>query len=218
MPLLLPLSETAALPVDAAAIPDERRRGGGDQRQRDPPCAARTASRRLPACPASRSAKRPPQRRGRQAFGRSIEGPGDAEGLADTSLRPSARPDRSSISAGACGVRTSRSCSPPPASRSTPSKPMTRSAIDHADDADFARLIGGQPVDAALLYSAKAAEALLETCRHGRSLRDLFENTMFLACRPRIAACLGGKASGQNPASRRNQPKRRCFPCCGKSA
>ena len=98
----------ACLAVDCASIPDDDRRGRGDQRQCDPPCAARTRRERLRQRPASRSAKRPPRRRGPPAFCSVIEGPGDAEGLARTIIASRSGRSRCSIFAGACAVRPSR--------------------------------------------------------------------------------------------------------------
>jgi uroporphyrinogen-III synthase len=65
-------------------------------------------------------------------------------------------------------------------------------ALDYSDAAIRARL-SGQPVDAVLLYSAKAAAALQALA--GRpGLRDLFEKTQFFALSERIEAAFGDGA------------------------
>lgn len=64
--------------------------------------------------------------------------------------------------------------------------------IDYADAAAIERL-SGRPVDIALVYSARAGTAIRELA--GRpALRGLFEKTRFLALSGRVAATLGDAA------------------------
>ena len=65
-------------------------------------------------------------------------------------------------------------------------------AVDYPDDALLARL-SGQPADAVLLYSAKAAAAL-QALTSRPTLQKLFEKTWFFALSARIAAALGDSA------------------------
>src|SRR5690606_8942071 len=51
---------------------------------------------------------------------------------------------------------------------------------------EISHVIGGKPVDYALLYSANAAEALVEALGQAE-LRDLFRNTIFACISNRIA-------------------------------
>ncbi|MBA1143982.1 uroporphyrinogen-III synthase [Mesorhizobium neociceri] len=68
-------------------------------------------------------------------------------------------------------------------------------SLNYSDDEIRARL-SGQPVDAVLLYSAKAAAALLALANRAE-LRDLFEKTQAFALSGRIASAFGDVA-GKN--------------------
>jgi uroporphyrinogen-III synthase len=61
---------------------------------------------------------------------------------------------------------------------------------------EMSDVIGTEPVDYALIYSANAAEALVGMMRQAK-LRDLFKNTIFACISIRIADVLAGEASGK---------------------
>ncbi|WP_287944907.1 uroporphyrinogen-III synthase [Aquamicrobium sp.] len=66
-------------------------------------------------------------------------------------------------------------------------------AIDY-DEADVHDRLGGQPVDAVLLYSVTAAHAMRALMRR-EALRPLFAQADFFALSPRIAAGLGEESA-----------------------
>ncbi|TRC96462.1 uroporphyrinogen-III synthase [Mesorhizobium sp. WSM4303] len=200
-PILLPLTETVALPVDASAAGDNAvavaitsanavRRGpkGLIAALADMPChavGARTAE-------AARAV----------GFLSVSEGPGDAEKLADT------------IAAGLSGKAivylTGRVRFSAFETRLRQGGVEVRAietydtvSLNYSDDEIRARL-SGQAVDAMLLYSAKAAAAL-QTLVNRPELRDLFENARVFALSERIAAAFGDVAGKKIVVAREPQ-------------
>ena len=186
-PVLLPLTETSALPVEAAV-------GDGVVAVAVTSAnAVRHAPKELIAALASRPChavgKRTAEACRAAGFVSVTEGPGDAEALADA------------IAAGLAGKAIVYLCGRvrfPAFEQRLAAAGMHVQAIETYDtveidygDADaLARLAGG-PVEAALLYSAKASAALASLVARP-ALRHLFENTEFLALSARVAKPLDG--------------------------
>lgn len=188
-PLLLPLSATHALYVDRASIPDEVGAVAVTSAN-----AIRHAPRELVDMLARTTCFAVGERTADSAraagFLRVIEGSGDAQGLAQAIVAANPegpvlylcgrvrRPDFEKMLADA-GIAVK--------AVEVYDTPRVRPATDSA-----VSILGGLPVDAALLYSAAAAEALLELL-DPPELAHLFENTEFLCLSVRIAGVLEGK-------------------------
>ncbi len=183
IPLLLPLFETRALFIDAASVPD----GAGAVA-----VTSANAVRHAPAALIERLAARPCFAVGDKTaetaraagFTCVTEGRGDAEALARTIIAASLaepvvylcghvrRPVfEETLAAAGIAVRTI--------------EVYDAVRIEDAPDAAIS-VLGGLPVDAALLYSATGAEALTEFMRRPE-LAGLFENTAFLCLSKRVA-------------------------------
>lgn len=191
-PILLPLTETAALPVEAAI--------GGDAAAvtvtsanavRHAPRALIVALARLP-CHAV--GKRTAEACRAAGFLAVMEGPGDAEALADA------------IAGGLAGKAIVYLCGrvrfPVFEHRLSTAgvhvqaiETYDTTAIDY-DDADVVARLSGRPVEAALLYSAKASLALVGLMARP-TLRHLFEKAEFLALSTRVAQPLEGVAGNR---------------------
>ncbi|UVC16487.1 uroporphyrinogen-III synthase [Mesorhizobium onobrychidis] len=190
-PILLPLTETVALPVDVDGIAIKSAAVAVTSAN-----AARHAPKEiiaaLAALPCHAVGRRTAESARTAGFLSVSEGPGDAEALADAlagdyagqtivylcgRVRFSGFEQR--LQAAGVHVRTVEA--------------YDTVALDYSDEAVLARL-SGQPVEAVLLYSAKAAAAM-QALTERPALRDLFEETWFFALSGRIAAALETVAS-----------------------
>ncbi|MEI9404551.1 uroporphyrinogen-III synthase [Mesorhizobium argentiipisi] len=181
-PVLLPLTETSALPVEASI--------GGDtvavaatsaNAVRHAPKALVTA---LAGLPCHAVGKRTAEACRAAGFFAVTEGPGDAEALANAiagglageaivylcgRVRFSGFEQR--LAAGGVHVQAIET--------------YDTTGVDH-DDADVVARLSDRPIDAALLYSAKASLALASLIARP-ALGHLFEKTEFLALSARVA-------------------------------
>ncbi|TPO02958.1 uroporphyrinogen-III synthase [Mesorhizobium sp. B1-1-5] len=191
-PVLLPLTETSALPVEASI--------GADSvavivtsanAVRHAPKALIAALARLP-CHAV--GKRTAEACRAAGFLSVTEGAGDAEALADA------------IAGGLAGKALVYLCGRvrfPGFERRLAAAGVHVQAIETYDttgvdygDADVVARLSGRPVEAALLYSAKASAALASLIARP-TLRHLFEKTEFLALSARVAEPLEGFAGNR---------------------
>lgn len=194
-PILLPLTETVALPVDAGLIPDEAVAVAVTSAN-----AVRHASKEviaaLAALPCHAVGARTAEAARKMGFLSVIEGSGDAETLAGSIA--SALPGKAIVylcgrvrfpvfeqrlEAGGVQVRVVETYDTLP--------------VPYSDETILA-LLSGQPVDAVLLYSAKAAAAMQALTKRP-ALQEAFEKTRFFALSARIAAAFNdsaGKAIG----------------------
>lgn len=189
-PLLLPLTETVTLPVETGLVP------------RDAVAVAITSANAvrhapkeviaaLAALPCHAVGTRTAEAARKMGFSSVIEGSGDAEALADSIA--SAFPGK--IIVYFCGrVRF------PLFEQKLEAASVQVRAVETYDtlpvgysDESILALLSGQPMDAVLLYSAKAAAAMRVAIRRP-ALQDLFEKTSVLALSARIAAAFGDSA------------------------
>ncbi|TIS58556.1 uroporphyrinogen-III synthase [Mesorhizobium sp.] len=185
-PILLPLTETVALPVDAGVVAGNAlavavTSANGVRHAPKELIAA------LAALPCHAVGKRTAETARAAGFLFVSEGAGDAEALAEA------------IAGGFAGQPIVYLCGrvrfPAFEERLQAAGVRVRAietydtvALDYSDEAIVARL-SGQPVEAVLLYSAKAAVAMQALTRRP-ALRALFEKTQFFALSGRIAAAL----------------------------
>ncbi|BCM22391.1 uroporphyrinogen-III synthase [Mesorhizobium sp. J8] len=181
-PVVLPLTETSALPVEAGI--------GGDAvavavtsanavRHAPKPLVAALAG-----LPCRAVGKRTAEACRAAGFLAVTEGPGDAQALADGIARDLAGKTIVYL----CGrVRF------PVFEQRLRAAGVHVQAIESYDttaidpgDADVVARLSGRPIDAALLYSAKASAALVGLMARP-TLRHLFERTQFLALSARVA-------------------------------
>ncbi|MBZ9908875.1 uroporphyrinogen-III synthase [Mesorhizobium sp. BR115XR7A] len=187
-PLLLPLTETMALPVDAKAIPEDVAAVAITSAN-----AVRHAPRDLIAVlsklPCHAVGRRTAEAARKAGFLSVNEGPGDAEALADGMAIafsgktivylcgrvrfPAFEQKLEAAHAQAHAVET-----------------YDTLAVSYSDEA-ILPLISGQSVDVVLLYSAMAA-AEMQTLARRLTLQQAFEKTRFFALSARIAAAFGG--------------------------
>lgn len=190
-PILLPLTETVALPVDADRIATNAAAVAVTSANavRHAPKEIIAALAGLPCHAVGRRTAEAARAAGFLSVG---EGPGDAEALADALAGAYAGQTIVYL----CGrVRFSGF-----EQRLQPAGIQVRAvetydtvALDYPDEAVLARL-SGRPVEAVLLYSAKAATAAQALA--GRpALGELFKKTSFFALSGRIAAALETVAS-----------------------
>lgn len=187
-PLLLPLTETVALPVGVDAV-------AGDAVAVTSPNAVRHAPKELiaalAALPCHAVGARTAEAARAAGFLSVSEGPGDAERLAEV------------IAAGLSGkvivYLTGRVRFPAFEARLRRAGVEVRaietydtSFLNYSDDEIRARL-SGQATDAVLLYSAKAAAAM-QSLTARPELRDLFGKTRVFALSGRVAAAFGDAA------------------------
>jgi uroporphyrinogen-III synthase len=192
-PVVLPLTETVALPVDAGLIP-----GDGIAVAVTSANALRHAPKAViaahAALPCHAVGTRTAEVARRMGFSSVIEGSGDAEALADSIA--SAFPGKTI--AYLCGrVRF------PLFEQRLEAAGVRVRAVETYDtlpvgysDETILALLSGQPVDAVLLYSAKAAAAL-QVLTQRSALESLLEKALFFALSARIAAAFdvsAGKA------------------------
>jgi uroporphyrinogen-III synthase len=190
-PILLPLTETIALPVDTDAVA-----GNATAVAVTSANAVRHAPKQLiaslAALPCHAVGKRTAEAARTAGFSSVSEGAGDAEALAD-------------VLAGGFSAKTivylcGRVRFPAFEDKLRAAGIQVRAIetydtveLDYSDEAILARL-SGQPVEAVLLYSAKAAVAMQALIRRPM-LRDLFEKTWVFALSGRIAAALDNAAA-----------------------
>ncbi|TIL69355.1 uroporphyrinogen-III synthase [Mesorhizobium sp.] len=190
-PILLPLTETVALPVDADGVAANAAAVAVTSANavRHAPKEISTALAGLHCHAVGRRTAEAARAAGFLSVG---EGPGDAESLADALAADYAGQTIVYL----CGrVRFSGF-----EQRLQPAGVQVRVvetydtvALDYSDEAVLARL-SGRPVEAVLLYSAKAATAVQALA--GRpALGELFKKTSFFALSGRIAAALETVAS-----------------------
>lgn len=189
-PVLLPLTETAALPADAGQVPADALAVAVTSAN-----AVRHASEEiiaaLAALPCHAVGKRTAEAARNAGFLSVREGAGDAEALAENMgatfsgktivyLCGRVRFPVFEQRLEAAGVRVHAV------------ETYDTSAVRYSDKAVLA-LISGQPVDAVLLYSAKAAAAMQDLAARP-ALKGLFEKTRVFALSQRIAAAFGDRA------------------------
>ena len=192
-PILLPLTETAALPVDAGLFPGDAVAVAITSAN-----AVRLASRELIAAlaglPCHAVGTRTAEAARKAGFLSVSEGPGDAEALA------------ASLAGRLSGMIIVYLCGrvrfPVFEQRLRVAGVQVHAvetydtvAVGYSDEAILERL-SGRPADAVLLYSAKAAAAMQILARRP-ALQGLFEKTRFFALSTRIAAVLDGTADGR---------------------
>ncbi|OBQ63493.1 uroporphyrinogen-III synthase [Mesorhizobium erdmanii] len=189
-PLVLPLTETMALPVDAGAVPDTVAAVAITSAN-----AVRHASRELMAVlsdlPCHAVGKRTAEAALKAGFLSVREGPGDAEALADSMakafsgktilylcgrVRFAAFEQR--LETAGVGVHAAET--------------YDTLAVRYSDEALLQRL-SDRSVDVVLLYSAKAAAAMRDVANRS-ILNGYFEKTLFFALSSRVAAALDDSA------------------------
>ena len=189
-PILLPLTETVALPVDGGVVPDDTVAVTitSANAVRHAPEAVIAA---LAAVPCHAVGKRTAQAAREAGFLSVNEGPGNAEGLAD------------SLAADLSGRTLVYLCGRvrfPAFEQELKAAGVQVHAVEtydtlqmgYSDEAILERL-SGQSADAVLLYSVKAAAAMQVLVRRP-ALHGLFEKTWFFALSARIAAAFDDAA------------------------
>jgi uroporphyrinogen-III synthase len=184
-PILLPLTETVALPVDAGLVPNDAVAVAVTSAN-----AAQLAPRELIAAIAGLPCHAVGTRTGEAArkagfrFLSVSEGPGNAEALAVNLVR--------NFSGKTIVYLCGRVRFPAFEQQLKMAGVQVRAietydtlVVDYSDEAILERL-SGRPADAALLYSAKAAAAMRGLTRRP-ALQGLFEKTRFFALSARIA-------------------------------
>ncbi|AZO40184.1 uroporphyrinogen-III synthase [Mesorhizobium sp. M7D.F.Ca.US.005.01.1.1] len=191
LPILLPLTETVALPVDAGLVPDDAiavaiTSANAVRHAPEDVIAA------LAALPCHAVGKRTAEAAREAGFLSVSEGPGNAEGLAG------------SLAADLSGKTIVYLCGRvrfPAFEHELKAASVQVHAVETYDtlqmgysDETILERLSGQPADAVLLYSAKAAAAMQVLARRP-ALHGLFEKTWFFALSNRIAAILDDTAS-----------------------
>lgn len=190
-PILLPLTETTALSVDAGAVA-----GNAAAVAVSSANALRHAPKEimagLAALPCHAVGKRTAQAARAAGFQSVSEGPGDAGALADTLAK--------SLAGKAILYLCGRVRFPAFEERLKAAGVHVRSvetydtvAVDHSDGQVLACL-SSQPVEAVLLYSAKAAAAMQALVLRP-ALHDIFDKALFFVLSGRIAAALDNIAA-----------------------
>ncbi|MBN9223000.1 MAG: uroporphyrinogen-III synthase [Mesorhizobium sp.] len=189
-PLVLPLTETMALPVDAGALPDKAAAVAITSAN-----AVRHASKELIAAlcslPCHAVGKRTAEAARKAGFLSVSEGPGDAEALAESMA--------SAFSGKAVVYLCGRVRFPAFEQKLETAGVQLHAAetydtlaVCYSDEALLQRL-SDQTVDVVLLYSAKAAAAMQAVASRPMLLGS-FEKTLFFALSSRIAAALDDSA------------------------
>ncbi|MDX8478204.1 uroporphyrinogen-III synthase [Mesorhizobium sp. VK24D] len=186
-PILLPLTETIALPLDRSAVPQAAAVAVTSAN------AVRHAPKELVAAlaalPCHAVGRRTAEACRAAGFVSVAEGPGDAGALADAIGRELAGKEIVYL----CGrVRF------PVFEERLAAAAVRVHAIETYDtvrlnlgDEEIAARLSKKPVDAALVYSAEAAAALSALVRQA-ALRGLFDKAAFLALSARVAKALDG--------------------------
>jgi uroporphyrinogen-III synthase len=189
-PVLLPLTETAALPAGAGLIPGDAVAVAVTSANavRHAPKAVIAA---LAALPCHAVGARTAEAARKMGFLSVIEGSGDAEALADSIA--SAFPGKAIVYLCGC-VRF------PVFEQRLEAAGVRVRVVETYDtlpvrysDETIRALLSGQPADAVLLYSAKAAAAMQVLIKRP-ALQDVFEKTRFFALSGRIAAAFDDSA------------------------
>lgn len=183
-PILLPLTETVALPVSAVARDAVAVAVTSANAVRHAPKEIIAA---LAALPCHAVGKRTAESARAAGFLAVSEGAGNAEALADAIA--------GDLSGKTIVYLTGRVRFPAFEARLQAEGVLLHAVetydtvtLDYSDEA-IVELLSGQPVEAVLLYSAKAAAAL-QTLTMRPSMRDLFEKTIVFTLSARIAAAL----------------------------
>ncbi|MER8374583.1 uroporphyrinogen-III synthase [Mesorhizobium sp. M1406] len=189
-PILLPLTETVALPVDRGVVPHDAVAVAITSAN-----AVRHAPKELivaiTALPCHAVGERTAQAAREAGFLSVGEGPGNAEALAESLAADHSGKTivylcgRVRFPAFERGLETA-------GVRVRAVETYDTFAVSYSDEAIVA-LLSGEPVDAVLFYSAKAAAALQVLARRP-ALQGLFEKTWFFALSARIAAAFGDTA------------------------
>lgn len=189
-PVLLPLTETVALPADAGLIPGDAIAVAVTSANavRHAPKAVIAA---LAALPCHAVGARTAEAARKMGFSSVIEGSGDAEALAEGLA--AAFPGKAIVYF--CGrVRF------PVFEQRLEAAGVRVRVVETYDtlpvrysDETILALLSGQAVDAVLLYSAKAAAAMQVLIKRP-ALHDFFEKTRFFALSARIAAAFDDSA------------------------
>lgn len=183
-PVLLPLTETVALPADAGLVPDDAAAIAVTSANavRHAPKAVIAA---LADLPCHAVGARTAEAARKMGFSSVIEGSGDAEALAESIA--------SSLPGKAIAYLCGRVRFPVFEQRLKEAGVQVCAVetydtlpVRHSDETILA-LLSGQPVDAVLLYSAKAAGAMQVLAKRP-SLQEAFEKTRVFALSARIAA------------------------------
>ncbi|UVK56202.1 uroporphyrinogen-III synthase [Mesorhizobium sp. AR02] len=189
-PVVLPLTETVALPADAGLFPDDAVAIAVTSAN-----AVRHASKEviaaLAALPCHAVGARTAEAARKMGFSAVIEGSGDAEALSESIA--AAFPGKAIVYL--CGrVRF------PVFEQRLQAAGVQVSAVETYDtlpvrysDETILALLSSQPVDAVLLYSAKVAAAM-QLMADRPALQRVFEKTRFFALSARIAAALDDSA------------------------
>ncbi|CCV04513.1 conserved hypothetical protein [Mesorhizobium metallidurans STM 2683] len=191
LPILLPLTETVALPAEAGAVPDNAVAVAITSAN-----AVRHAPKGLiatvAALPCHAVGKRTAEAARAAGFLSVSEGSGDAEALA-SAIAGSLSGKTIAYLCGRVRFATFEERLEAAAVHVRAVETYDTIALDYSD-ADIIERLAGRPVETVLLYSTKAAEAM--RILTGRSaLHDLFESTRFFALSGRIAAALGDISS-----------------------
>lgn len=193
LPLKLPLHEIRPLPVISGTVPDKTAAVAVTSANalRHAPGALLEQLSSIPCFAVGEATAANARAAG---FSNVIEGDGDAEALAEmiVAKRPAGpvaylcgRVRRSLFE-----QRLTGACVAVISVETYDTAAIVRTAGEISD------AIEGEPVDYTLLYSANAAETLVEAM--GRAnLRNLFKNTIFACISTRIADVLAGKTSGK---------------------
>ena len=192
-PLVLPLSETRSLSVDAPALPEDVAAVAVTSAN-----AIRHAPRelieRLARLPCLAVGGKTAQAAANAGFADVIEGPGDADGLARTILERGTtgpiiylcgrvRRDTFEQSLSKARVRT------------IPVETYDTRPLDPSPER-LLEIAGGRPVDAVLLYSAEAGAAFAMLMQRA-DCAGLFEKARFCCLSERIAGTLDGRVRGK---------------------
>lgn len=183
-PVLLPLTETKALPVAAGLTPDDAVAvavTSANAMRHAPEEIIAT----LAALPCHAVGKRTAQAARRAGFLSVSEGPGDAEALAD-SLAADFSGKTIVYLCGRVRFPAFEQRLKTAGVRVDAVETYDTLAVGYSDEVILERL-SGQPADAVLLYSAKAAAAM-QTLAKRPALRGHFEKTWVFALSARIAA------------------------------
>lgn len=189
-PVVLPLTETRALPVDVGVMPDDV-----DAVAVTSASAVRHAPKdligRLAALPCHAVGRRTAEAARKAGFRQVHEGGGDAEALAAAMARQFAGKSLVYL----CGrvrfpgFETSLATAQV---RVIAVETYDTVAIDYPDG-EIMRRLSGKPVDVVLFYSAKAAEAMRALARRP-ALCGLFDAAMYLCLSSRIGIALESPA------------------------
>ncbi|TGQ50216.1 uroporphyrinogen-III synthase [Mesorhizobium sp. M1C.F.Ca.ET.193.01.1.1] len=185
-PILLPLTETAALPVEASSFPAAAAVAVTSANAvRHAPGELVAA---LVALPCHAVGKRTAEACRAAGFTSVSDGPGDAEALAGALADELAGKEIVYL----CGRVRFPAFEERLAAAGAHVRPVETYDTVEVDysGADVIARSSGMPAEAVLLYSAKAASAMTHLAQRP-SLKHLFENTEFLVLSARVAEALG---------------------------